>query len=76
MAPPWEIPKPRRRLPGGLTGNALISGVVAALVAGAISFTIAHYQSQDAARQAGRPLPGMKSRQSSSLRQTSGHSSK
>lgn len=35
-----------------MTGNALVSGIVAAIVAGVISFGIAHYQSQDAARQA------------------------
>jgi hypothetical protein len=52
MAPPWEMPKGRRRLPGGLTGNALVSGVVSAIVAGVISFTVVHYQDQDAARQA------------------------
>jgi hypothetical protein len=42
----------KRRLPSGLTGSALVSGIVSAIVAGAISFLIAHYQSQDAARQA------------------------
>lgn len=57
MAPPWQMwPPPevkrRRRLPGGLTGNALVSGVVSAVVAGAISFGVAHQQSQDSARQA------------------------
>jgi len=52
VAPPWEIQKPKRRMPGGLTSNALVSGVVAAIVAGAISFGVAHYQDQDAASQA------------------------
>ena len=52
MAPPWEMPKVRRRRTGGLTSNALVSGVVAAIVAGGLSFAIAHYQDQDAAEQA------------------------
>src|SRR6476661_3228313 len=52
MAPPWQMPKPRRRLPGGITGNALITGVVSAIIAGVISFYVAHWQSQDVARQA------------------------
>jgi hypothetical protein len=47
MAPPWEMPKVKRKLPGGL-GNALIS----AIVAGVISLGITQCQSQDAARQA------------------------
>jgi hypothetical protein len=34
MAPPWEMPKPKRRLPGGLTGNALLTAVIAAVVSG------------------------------------------
>ena len=51
MAPPREMPKVTRRRTGGLTSNALVSGVVAAIVAGRISFAIAHYQDQ-AARQA------------------------
>jgi hypothetical protein len=51
-ATPTSSAKPRRRLPGGLTNSALISGVVSAIVAGAISFTVAHYQDQDAAHQA------------------------
>ncbi len=57
MASPFQMwPGPevkrKRQLPGGLTGNALVSGVVAAIVAGVISFWVAHYQDQDAARQA------------------------
>jgi hypothetical protein len=52
MAPPWQMPKPRRRLQGGLTGNALVSAVIAAIVSGVISFAVAHYQDQDSARQA------------------------
>jgi hypothetical protein len=66
MASPWQTPRARRllrraskggtkrrwRLPGGLTGNALLTAVIAALVSGAISFYVAHWQSQDAARQA------------------------
>jgi ethanolamine ammonia-lyase small subunit len=46
------MPKARRRLPGGLTGNALFTGVISAIVAGVISFYVAHWQSQDAVRQA------------------------
>jgi hypothetical protein len=52
MAPPWEMPKVRRRRAGGLTSNALVTGIVAAIVAGVISFAIAHYQDEDATRQA------------------------
>ncbi len=65
MAPPWRIPdeatlpgaplrnaKRRRSLPGGLTGNALFTGIISAVVAGVISFYVAHWQSRDAARQA------------------------
>lgn len=52
MAPPWEMSKARRRLPGGLTGNALFTAVIATIVSGVISFGIAHYQAQDAAGQA------------------------
>ena len=51
MAPPWEMPKVRRGRTGGLTSNALVSGVVAAIVGGGLSFAIAHYQDQDAASQ-------------------------
>jgi hypothetical protein len=50
------MPKLRRRRAGGLTSNALVTGVVAAIVAGLISFAIAHYQDQDATRQAMRWL--------------------
>jgi hypothetical protein len=51
MAPPWEMPKVRQRRTGGLASNALVSGVVAAIVGGGIAFAIAHYQDQDAANQ-------------------------
>jgi hypothetical protein len=37
---------------GGLTGNALFTGVICAVIAAVVSFFIAHWQSQDAARQA------------------------
>lgn len=37
-------PRPQRNLPGGWTGNALVSGVVSAIVAGIISFMVTHYQ--------------------------------
>jgi hypothetical protein len=52
--PPKEPPTPRRSrsLPGGLTSNALVSGVVAAVVSGVISFGVARYQTQDANREA------------------------
>jgi hypothetical protein len=46
------MPKARRRLPGGLTGNALVAGIVTGIVGGAISFYVARWQSQDSARQA------------------------
>jgi hypothetical protein len=52
MAPPWQMPKARRRLPGGLAGNALVASVVSVIVAGLISFYVARWQSQDAAKQA------------------------
>src|ERR1035438_10779025 len=39
-APQREMPKVRRRRTGGLTSNALVSGVVAAIVAGGISVAI------------------------------------
>jgi len=52
MAPPWEIAKPRRRLPGGLTGNALLTTLISAIVSGVISFFVAHQQTQDSTRQA------------------------
>jgi hypothetical protein len=48
---PWEMPKVRQRRTSGLTSNALVSSVVAAVVAGGLSFLIAHYQDQDAAGQ-------------------------
>ena len=43
MAPPWQMwpgpqVKQKRKLPGGLTGNALLTGVISAVVAGVISF--------------------------------------
>jgi len=52
MAPPWEIAKSIRRLPGGLTGNALVTALISAIVSGVISFFVAHQQAQDSARQA------------------------
>jgi hypothetical protein len=57
MAPPWQMwpgpqVKQKRKLPGGLTGNALLTGIVCAIVAGVISYYVAHWQAQDAARQA------------------------
>lgn len=42
----------KRRLPGGLTSNALVTGVVCVVLAGLISFFVARWQSQDAASQA------------------------
>jgi len=50
MASTRRTAKPK--LLGDVTGNALVSGVVSAIVAGLISFFIAHYQTQDADRQA------------------------
>jgi hypothetical protein len=44
-------PKPKRKR-DFLTNNAVIAGIVSAVVAGGISFGVAHYQSQDSARQA------------------------
>jgi type II secretory pathway pseudopilin PulG len=41
----------KRGLLGGLTGNALISGIISAVVAGVISLIVANYQDQAAARQ-------------------------
>ena len=35
-----------------MTGNALVTAVIAAVVSGVISFGIAHWQSRDAAKQA------------------------
>jgi hypothetical protein len=43
--------KPRRKR-DFLTNNAVVAGVVSAIVAGVISFLVAHYQTQDADRQA------------------------
>ena len=34
--------KTRKKIPWGLTGNALVTSVVAALVSGVISFYVAH----------------------------------
>ena len=51
MAPPWQMPKAKRRLPGG-RGNALLTAVIAAVVSGLISFGITSYQDRDAAGQA------------------------
>ena len=48
-AQPGQLRKKKR---GILTNNAVVAGVVSAIVAGAISFAVAHYQTQDAARQA------------------------
>ena len=36
----------------GSTNNAVVAGIVSAIVAGTISFLVAYYQSDDAARQA------------------------
>jgi hypothetical protein len=45
--------RPRKsRLPGGLSGHALLTGVVCVVLAGIISFFVARWQSQDAASQA------------------------
>ena len=45
--------RPReRRLPGALTSNALLTGVVCVVLAGLISFFVARWQAQDATRQA------------------------
>jgi Tfp pilus assembly protein PilV len=54
MAPPWQFAKPKRhrRLLEGLTGNALVTALISAIVAGVISFAVAHYQVQDTDRQA------------------------
>ena len=52
MAPPLQTQEAGRRFPGGLTGNALLSGIIAAIVSGLISFYVVHWQSQAAARQA------------------------
>ena len=63
MSPSTRAPKPRPRPKNrdrdkgkgrleGWTQNALISGVVSAIVAGLIAYFIGHAQSQDAARQA------------------------
>jgi hypothetical protein len=38
--------------PKGFTNNALLSAIVSVIIAGVISFVVAHWQSQDAARQA------------------------
>ena len=52
-SPAEKIPqKTRKKLLRGLTGNALTTSVVAALVSGVTSFYVAHWQSQDALRQA------------------------
>ena len=52
-AAPAKTPdKPRHGLPGGLTGNALLTAVIAAIVSGAIAFGIASWQARDAASQA------------------------
>jgi hypothetical protein len=46
-------PRQRRfRLPGGLTGNALVTALISAVVSGIISYFIAHQQAEDSARQA------------------------
>lgn len=46
-------PTPRHKLLG-LTQNALVTGIIAAVVSGVIAFAVAHYQSQDSAAQARR----------------------
>jgi hypothetical protein len=52
MAPPWQMPKARRGRPGWIAGNALVTGIICAILAGVISFYVARWQSQDAAKQA------------------------
>ena len=50
---PANWPPPRKsRWNRALGNNALVASVVSAIVAGVISFFIAHWQDQDAARQA------------------------
>jgi hypothetical protein len=44
--------RPRTKKRAILTNNAVVAGVVSAIVAGVISFAVAHYQAQDADRQA------------------------
>lgn len=46
----WQYPR-QRRWKRALTNNALVAGIVSAIVAGAISFLVVHYQNQDAAAQ-------------------------
>lgn len=54
MAPPPgpHNPKGIRENLGGLAANALVSGVVSAIVGGLIAFYVANWQSQDSAKQA------------------------
>src|ERR1700745_107701 len=51
MAPPWQMPKRRGRL-GGWTGNPLAHGVISVFLAGVLSFSVARWQSEYAAKQA------------------------
>ena len=44
--------RPRTKKRAILTNNAVVAAVVSAIVAGVISFAVAHYQAQDADRQA------------------------
>ena len=44
--------KAETQAPRGNNGQRLITGVVSAIIAGVVSFYVAHWQSQDAARQA------------------------
>jgi hypothetical protein len=42
----------KRTIPGGLTGNALVTGIICAALSGVISFVVARWQAGDAERQA------------------------
>jgi hypothetical protein len=52
MAPNWGMPKARRSRLGALTNNPVFTTLLAAVVALITAFLVAHYQDQDAARQA------------------------
>jgi len=49
---PVAQPSKKTRLPGRLTGNALITGIICVLLSGTISFFVARWQAQDINKQA------------------------